>query len=146
MHKCYLSIGSNMGSSAANIESSVALLANNFALDVVAVSKIINTKPYGHIKDQNDFHNACVGIKTWYCPFTVLQICLSIEAAFDRKRVVRWGPRTLDIDILLYDDLIIKTSQLALPHYDMHNRAFVLEPLKQIYQENIESLDHVLEA
>ena len=135
MHTCYLSMGSNIGDSAGNIKSAIAMLEDSFALKVVAVSEIIKTKPYGHIKDQNDFYNACVRIKTWHCPFTLLQICLAVEAAFGRTRELKWGPRTLDIDLLLYADLSCNTQQLVLPHYDMHNRDFVMEPLKQIYQE-----------
>ena len=71
MHQCYLSLGSNLGDSAANLKSAIELLSNNFALDVVAVSETIKTKPYGHITAQNDFYNVCVSIRTWYCPFSL---------------------------------------------------------------------------
>ncbi len=146
MHQCYLSLGSNLGDSAANLKSAIELLSNNFALDVVAVSEIIKTKPYGHITSQNDFYNVCVSIRTWYCPFSLLHICLSVEIALGRKRELRWGPRTLDIDILLYDDLVLKTNHLVLPHYDMDNRAFVLEPLKQIYERDFANSNYALEV
>lgn len=129
-------MGSNIGDSASNIKAAIVMLEDSFALEIVAVSDIIKTKPYGHIKDQNDFYNACVSIKTWHCPFTLLQICLSVESAFGRTRDIKWGPRTLDIDLLLYADLPCNTKQLVLPHYDMQNRDFVMLPLKQIYQEN----------
>ena len=73
-------------------------------------------------------------------------MCLSVEIALGRKRELRWGPRTLDIDILLYDELVLKTKHLVLPHYDMHNRAFVLEPLKQIYQRDFANLNYALDV
>ena len=98
---------------------------------VFAVSSFIETEPYGGV-EQDKFLNGCIGIKTLETPQELLRTVNRIEAEEGRERLVHWGPRTLDIDILLYDDERIFTENLKIPHPDMHNRMFVLEPLNEI--------------
>ena len=98
---------------------------------VLKVSDFITTAPYG-VTEQEEFLNGVLFMKTLLTPEELLVRLHEIEAAADRVRLLRWGPRTLDLDILFYDDLIIDTEELHIPHIDMQNRDFVLEPLAQI--------------
>ena len=98
---------------------------------VGAISKFIQTTPYGPV-EQDDFLNGCVEIETLYSPQELLKAVNAIEASANRTREIHWGPRTLDVDIVLYDDEIVADSNLFIPHREMHKREFVLEPLVQI--------------
>ena len=95
------------------------------------VSDWIVTKPYG-VTDQAEFLNGVLEMETLYTPKELLEQLHQIEAEAHRERVLRWGPRTLDLDILLYDNEVIDSEDLHIPHIDMQNRYFVLEPLSQI--------------
>lgn len=151
-HTSYLSIGSNMGDSPAIINDAINKLKTNPYIRNVRVSSIIITKPYGNV-EQNDFHNGCIEIETLLSPYDLLNELHEIENAAGRKRLIHWGPRTLDLDIVLYDDRIINSENLTVPHPDMHNRMFVLEPLCEIapyaynpvLQKNISILKKELE-
>lgn len=127
----YLSIGSNLGNKKAYLDFAVGSLKNDNNIKVTKVSDYIETEPYGYT-EQDAFLNGCVEIKTIYSPYTLLNVINAIEAEADRKREIHWGPRTLDIDIVLYEDKIINDDKLIIPHIDMENRLFVLEPLNQI--------------
>ena len=94
-------------------------------------SSLINTKPYGGV-EQPDFINGVVQIETYLEPDNLLTYLNTLEKEAGRTREIHWGPRTLDLDILLYDEQIINTSRLTVPHIDMANRFFVLEPLCEI--------------
>ena len=98
---------------------------------VLAVSKFIETEPYGPV-EQDNFLNGCVEIETLYEPKELLATVNRIEAEANRTREIHWGPRTLDIDIVLYNNDIVNEKDLLIPHVEMHKRLFVLEPLKQI--------------
>lgn len=130
-HTAYLSIGSNMGDREGYLKKAVEKLDKLDDCRVFAVSSFIETEPYGGV-EQDKFLNGCIGIKTLETPQELLSTVNRIEAEEGRERLVHWGPRTLDIDILLYDDERIFTENLKIPHPDMHNRMFVLEPLNEI--------------
>lgn len=132
-HKAYIALGSNMGDSRALIEAAVDKLDKNEACRVGKVSELIVTKPYGGVQ-QDDFLNGALELDTLLDPIALLELCHDIEREAGRERSIHWGPRTLDLDVLLYDDemLAFDEPSLIIPHADMINRAFVLEPLWQI--------------
>ena len=95
------------------------------------VSTFITTPPYG-VTDQPDFLNGCLKLSTLLYPEELLKELNRIEKEAGRERIIHWGPRTLDLDIIFYDDLVAETDALCIPHVEMHKRAFVLEPLHEI--------------
>ena len=130
-HRVYLALGSNMGDKEAYIRQGIEGLSASPDCRVKKVSDFIVTKPYG-VTDQEDFLNGCLEMETLLTPEELLELLHELEAAADRKRDLRWGPRTLDLDILFYDDAVIGMPELMIPHADMANRSFVLRPLAQI--------------
>lgn len=130
-HHVYLALGSNMGDKEVYIRQGIEGLSASPDCRVKRVSDFIVTKPYG-VTDQEDFLNGCLEMETLLTPEELLGLLHELEAAADRKRVLRWGPRTLDLDILFYDDEVIGMPELMIPHLDMANRSFVLKPLAQI--------------
>lgn len=129
--KVYLSLGSNMGDRKSFLEFGIASLEEMREVKLLKTSSFYDTSPYGKT-NQPQFLNACVEIKTFLSPEELLDRIHKIEAEGGRERKERWGPRTLDIDILLYGDDVLKEDFLQIPHIDMHNREFVLEPLAEI--------------
>ncbi len=129
--KAYIGIGSNIGDREKNLNSAIEMLKQKDGVEVTAVSSYINTAPVGYT-DQPDFLNAVVEVTTTLCPQKLLEGCASIEKELKRERIIHWGPRTIDLDILLYDDLVLNDSNLIIPHPRMHEREFVLKPLKEI--------------
>ncbi|MBO5509097.1 MAG: 2-amino-4-hydroxy-6-hydroxymethyldihydropteridine diphosphokinase [Lachnospiraceae bacterium] len=130
-HIAYLGIGSNLGDKEAYLDYAVDQLNKDEYIRVNKVSTYIVTEPYGDV-EQDDFLNGCLEIETLYRPQELLSVVNDIEAGAGRKRLVHWGPRTLDIDILLYDQEIIYEDNLIVPHVEMMKREFVLEPLAEI--------------
>ena len=130
-HSAYLALGSNMGDKEKYLRAGVKGLQNTEGCIVERVSDFITTAPYGGI-EQDDFLNGAMKIRTLLTPEELLKRLHEIEQEADRERIVRWGPRTLDLDILLYDDLILDTEELHIPHIEMDKRDFVLRPLCQI--------------
>lgn len=130
-HQVYLSIGSNMGDKKENLDYAVRRLNELTCVKKLVVSDYITTKPYG-VTEQDDFMNAAIGMMTTLSPYELLDCLHEIENERGRERKVHWGPRTLDLDILLYDDIINEDKNLIIPHIDMTNRQFVLEPLAKI--------------
>lgn len=130
-HKVYLSIGSNMGDSKAYLEQAIASLKEHAQIKVESVSELLVTKPYGGV-EQEDFLNGAVELQTLLSPQELLEELHKIEAAADRRRELRWGPRTLDLDIIFYDKLVYESEDLIIPHVDMENRYFVLKPLSEL--------------
>lgn len=130
-HTVYASFGSNMGDRYKHIESALDRLFKNENCKDFNLSKFIETKPVGDIK-QEDFINGCVEFKTLLEPYEVLELFHEIENLGGRKREIHWGPRTIDLDILYFDDLIINTDTLTIPHKEIQNREFVLLPLSEI--------------
>lgn len=129
--KVYLGLGSNVGDREEFIEQAIFLLEKNPAIQVTKRSSNYETEPEGGV-DQPPFINAAVAIITKLPADKLLEICQEIETALGRDREMEWGPRTIDIDILLYDDQIISEDKLQVPHPLMHERMFVLKPLKEI--------------
>lgn len=130
-HTAYLSIGSNMGDRKKYLTDAIEALKSDENCCDIKISEFIETEPYGYT-NQNSFLNAAIGLKTLYSPYQLLDLLHKLETAAKRERIIHWGPRTLDLDILLYDDLITTDELLTIPHPDMHNRDFVLLPLKEI--------------
>ncbi|MBE5882864.1 MAG: 2-amino-4-hydroxy-6-hydroxymethyldihydropteridine diphosphokinase [Lachnospiraceae bacterium] len=130
-HKAYLSVGSNMGDREGYINQAISALKQERLVKVDKVSGLLNTKPYGGV-EQQDFLNGAIEISTLLYPEELLELLHKLEADADRKREVHWGPRTLDLDIIFYDKLILETKDLIIPHVDMENRYFVLKPLSEL--------------
>ena len=130
-HRAYLGLGSNLGDKETYLNQAVEALDETRGCQVEKVSSYLVTEPYGGV-EQDDFLNACLCLKTYLSPEELLRRLHEIEQDAHRERIIRWGPRTLDLDILLYDDLILETEELILPHMDMENREFVLKPLSEI--------------
>ncbi|WP_265456708.1 2-amino-4-hydroxy-6-hydroxymethyldihydropteridine diphosphokinase [Enterococcus sp. HY326] len=128
----YLALGSNMGERLELLKAAREKLAADSQIEVLASSKLYETDPYGYTQQEN-FLNAVIKIDTSYQPADLLKKIHHIEAALDRKRLVHWGPRTIDIDILLMGDLNITTEELTIPHKEMTKRSFVLIPLRDVY-------------
>ena len=131
----YFGLGSNLGDRLKNINDAVEKL-KNFG-SVVAISKIYETKPWGGV-EQPDFLNACVKLerKNFIEPLELLKIIKNFEIEIGRVPSVRWGARKIDIDILLIDDMIYKSPELNIPHINLPDRLFVLEPLSEILPLN----------
>ena len=127
-HRAYLSVGSNMGDKTQYIRDSVKALKEHPLINVRRVSDLIVTKPYGGV-EQDDFLNGVIETETLLTPHELLDALHEIEAAAERVRELRWGPRTLDLDIIFYDNLVYEDDALVIPHQDMENRRFVLEPM-----------------
>ena len=130
-HKVYLSVGSNMGDRQGFIEGAIEVLKEQEQIRAIKVSDLIETAPYGNT-DQGDFLNGVIELETLYSPEELLRVLQEAENAAGRKRTVHWGPRTLDLDILFYDDLIYASDTLTIPHGDLQNREFVLKPLNTL--------------
>lgn len=127
----YLSLGSNMGDREQYIKNAVKALRDEPSIRHVRVSDLIETEPYGYT-DQPAFLNAAVELQTLEDPERLLGICQKIEEEGKRERTIHWGPRTIDLDILLFGTEVVQTERLTIPHREMHKRRFVLEPLAQL--------------
>jgi 2-amino-4-hydroxy-6-hydroxymethyldihydropteridine diphosphokinase len=128
-NRAYIGLGSNLGDPAATLRAAAARLAGLGA--VLASSPVYETDPVG-LEEQPAFLNAAVLLRTTLAPLDLLEQLLAIEAEFHRERTVRWGPRTLDLDLLWYEGVEMDTARLALPHPRAHEREFVLRPLTDI--------------
>lgn len=128
--KVYLGLGSNIGNRIEYLEKAKELLNHN-ETKIIQESSIIETKPFGYL-DQPDFMNQVIIIETTLSANSLFDLCQAIEQALDREREIHWGPRTIDIDILFYENKIINTSQLTVPHKGIPERLFVLESLVEI--------------
>lgn len=147
MSIAYLSVGSNMGDRGANLRFALKSLAERDGIQPLRGSAIYETSPWGPVAQEN-FLNACIELETSLSPDELLSVCQDIEHAAARSREVHWGPRTLDIDILLYDDITIETPRLTIPHPRMKERMFVLVPLMELEEAVpvLGSLSDLLEA
>ncbi len=130
-HRVYIACGSNIGDRRAHLSAAVDALLMDKRCRVLRVSDWVETTPYGGV-DQADYLNGVLSIETLYTPEELLEVLQGIEKAEARERKERWGPRTLDLDILLYEGRLMDTDKLTIPHKDMQNRDFVLKPLSQI--------------
>lgn len=137
MNDVYLSIGTNIGEREDNLRRAVRLLAEQVTIETV--SAVYETAAVG-FTDQADFLNIAVHVKTALSPLAMLDVCQAIENELGRVRTVRWGPRVIDLDILLYNNENMNTERLILPHPRMYERAFVLIPLFDVVATQSEQL------
>lgn len=132
--KAYLGLGSNIGDRMAFLRDAVRKLSETEQIEIKEISKVYQTEPVGYVA-QEDFYNMVVGITTDLSPMHLLEICRKIEREMGRSDSVHKGPRTIDIDILLYGDSIINEYRLQIPHPRLLDREFVLRPLCDIAPE-----------
>jgi 2-amino-4-hydroxy-6-hydroxymethyldihydropteridine diphosphokinase len=135
-------LGSNLGDRKAALENAVASLAETPGVVVRKVSSLYDTEPVGGPPGQGRYLNAAAMLETSLDPFELLHVLQSIEADLGRVRLVRWGERTLDLDLLLFDDRIIESPVLSLPHPRFALRRFVLEPLAEVAPEAVDPVSH----
>ena len=133
MSFAYIALGSNLGDKEKNLRRAFVLLTQQ-GVEVVRVSSFLSTEPYG-VTDQPQFLNAVACVRTSLAPLALLDVLLATELAMGRVRLRHWGERNIDLDLLLYEDVVLDTPRLRLPHPDMQNRDFVLLPLAEIAPE-----------
>ncbi len=131
MTPVYLGLGGNVGDVLSNMAAALQHLNKHDQIDVLDVSDVYKTSPWG-ITEQDWFLNCCAKVQTTLGPHELLDVCLSVEVKLKRKRIVRWGPRSVDVDILVFGDLHFDVDHLTIPHPRMHERAFVMVPLADI--------------
>ena len=126
-HRAVLALGSNLGESESTIERAVVDL-REAGMRILRVSPLYRTAPVGGPAGQPDYVNAVIEVSTSLRPYELLKLCNAVEAAHHRERLVRWGPRTLDIDVIDYEGVVSDDPVLTLPHPRAHERSFVLTP------------------
>jgi len=132
MVTAYIGIGSNIKPRSKYIERALNLMNSHEEINMSGVSTIYQTRPVGASAGQGNYLNAVARIRTSLCPTELLDAMQAIETELGRKRTVRWGERTIDLDILLYGERIISTERLMVPHPLMHERRFALQGLAEI--------------
>ncbi len=137
MQTAYLGLGSNLGDRRAYLDAAVEGLRATPGIRVLAVSRFHESSPVGGPPGQDAYLNGVVEIGTSLSPEDLLDVCHSLETKAGRVRAERWGPRTLDVDILLYGDQVIDTPTLTIPHPRLHERKFVLDPLCELSDEDL---------
>lgn len=135
MSKVWIALGSNMGDGRKNLDEAVENMNKN-GVKVEKISTYIETEPYGYT-EQDNFVNAVCIAETELSPRELLKTLLAIELEMGRVRLIRWGPRIIDLDILFYEDLIIDEENLKVPHIEIQKRSFVLEPMDEISPEKV---------
>ena len=143
-NKIYLSLGSNIGNRQEYIESAIELVGKTEGIKILKKSGLYETSPVGYV-EQDLFLNAVIKIETDFSEREILKIINKIENELDRKREIRWGPRTIDIDILIFSDKKINETDLIIPHKEMLNRLFVLVPLIEIYDGEYFEKEKIIE-
>ena len=133
MSIAYIALGSNLGDKEKNLRRALLLLTQQ-GVEIVRVSSFLSTEPYG-VTDQPQFLNAVACVRTSLEPLALLDVLLATELAMGRVRLRHWGERNIDLDLLLYEDVVLDMPRLRLPHPDMQNRDFVLLPLAEIAPE-----------
>ena len=130
----FIAIGSNLGDRIANVKKAVLRAADEVKATLVFMSSFYETEPWG-IKEQGPFVNAVMAVETGLKPVELLAHLKSVEAGMGRQKAERWGPRTIDLDIIFYDSLVMDEDWLTIPHPAAHERAFVMVPLAEIAPE-----------
>lgn len=130
-HKAYIALGSNMGDREENLKQAIRRIGHKGHTQVLKCSSFLVTKPWGY-EEQDDFLNAAIEAETFLEPDELMDELLSIEAKMGRTREMKWGPRTLDLDVIMYDNLISNDEKIMLPHPLMQEREFVLRPMQEI--------------
>jgi 2-amino-4-hydroxy-6-hydroxymethyldihydropteridine diphosphokinase len=128
----YLGLGANLGDKLINIERALRLLSGNPGVRMVSVSRVYKTSPVGGPPNQPDYYNAVAAVECTLQPRELLSVCLAVERKLGRRRKACWGPRSIDLDILLFGDGIIDEPGLIIPHPRLRERLFVLVPLAEI--------------
>lgn len=131
MARAWLSLGANIGDPPAQLAAALEALEAHPDIALVRASAVITTKAWGKT-DQPDFANMAVEVETTLAPIDLLHACLDIEREMGRVRIEVWGPRVIDIDVIAYERVEMDTTKLILPHRFAHERAFVLDPLREI--------------
>lgn len=131
MKSAYVSIGSNLGDRMGYIKKALHLLKEQEKIQLKRISAYYETEPVGYL-EQGKFINAVFCLETTHTPHLLLQILQGIESSLERERTIRWGPRTVDLDILFYNNAVLQDSELTIPHPRLTERAFVLVPLAEI--------------
>ena len=131
MSLAYVSFGSNLGNRLKNIKRGLHLISRDYSITITKKSSLYETEPVGY-ENQGWFLNGVVEIETHVSPHGLLSLLKKVERIMGRKRRIRWGPREIDFDILLYDRKCVDTPSLTIPHPHMHERGFVLAPLVEI--------------
>lgn len=131
-----LGLGSNVGDRERNLEQALALLTLHYGVKIVRLSSLYETAPFG-VTDQPDFVNQVVEVGTSLAPRELLHACLNVEEQLGRVREKRWGPRSIDIDILYMDGVRVQTAELEIPHPGLSERRFVLVPICEIAPDKI---------
>lgn len=134
VERAYLALGSNLGARIQHLQTAIDSLSATPNVAVVAVSSIYETDPVGG-PEQDRYLNAVVALDTTLTPHDLLGICQQLEADARRVRIERWGPRTLDVDVLLVGDAVVSEPDLVVPHPRMWERGFVLAPLHDVAPE-----------
>ncbi len=141
MAKAFLSIGTNIGERLDNLNDALRGLVDSEKIKITNVSSVYETDAVGY-EDQAAFLNIASEVETDFTPNELLDFCLALELELGRVRLFKWGPRLIDIDILLYDDVKIDTEKLKIPHPYMKERAFVMIPLIEISPEKSNLLEN----
>ena len=152
MYAAYIGFGSNIGNRLKHIQNAIHALSKTEGISLQKISSVYKTDPVGY-EAQAEFLNGVVEIQTNLSPLSLLHTLKDIETAIGRQHRIRWGPREIDLDLLIYEDLCIQTEKLVVPHPEMHLRRFVLVPLAEIapnlvhpvFQESIQTLLERLE-
>ncbi|GEL78236.1 2-amino-4-hydroxy-6-hydroxymethyldihydropteridine diphosphokinase [Tenuibacillus multivorans] len=131
MNKAYIALGTNIEPRRLHLQQAIENLQQHQDIEVTQVSSIYETKPVGYT-DQDDFLNMVIEVQTTLEPYDLLAFCLQVEQQLGRIRTIRFGPRSIDLDLLVFDNKTIDTKTLTIPHPRMHERAFVLVPLQEI--------------
>ena len=152
MYAAYIGFGSNIGDRLVHIQNAIHALSKTEGITLQKISSLYKTDPVGYEK-QAQFLNGVAVIQTSLSPLSLLHTLKDIETTIGRKHRMRWGPREIDLDILIYGDLCVQTEKLVVPHPEMHLRGFVLVPLAElapdlehpVFQESIQTLLNHLE-
>jgi 2-amino-4-hydroxy-6-hydroxymethyldihydropteridine diphosphokinase len=132
----YVALGANIGNRESSLEEAVRRLSADPLIEIHHISSAYETAPVG-MTDQPSFLNMAVSLRTELDPLSLLRRLLDIEQEMGRIREVRWGPRNIDLDLLAYEDVVIDTPELTLPHPRMGQRAFVLVPLRDVWPQSL---------
>ena len=133
---CILSLGSNIGDRKKTLDDAIEVIRSNEAVSDLKCASFYETEPVGYL-DQPWFLNTCVSFETTMEPLELLDYVQGIEQDFHRERTIRWGPRTLDIDIITYGDITMNTKRLTLPHPRSKERAFVFVPMSELTEIDV---------
>ena len=153
MHVAYIGFGSNIGDRLKHIQNAIHALSKTEGITLLKISSVYKTDPIGY-EAQGEFLNGVIAIQTNLSPLSLLHTLKDIEITAGRQHRIRWGPREIDLDILIYGDVCVQTERLVIPHPEMHLRGFVLVPLVEIapnlvhpvFQESIQTLLDRLEG